>query len=483
MGSGKREQERKYFYRMLLERYYDESLAQASYLIGCERTREAIVVDPNRDVDRYIRAAEARRMRIAYVAETHIHADYLSGARQLAATAAEKPRLALSSYGGDDWSYRYAASAGALLLRDGDTIEVGAIRLRVMHTPGHTPEHICFLVTDTATSEQPVGMLSGDFLFVGDVGRPDLLERAANVAGTMERSARELFQSLKRLKELPDYLQVWPGHGAGSACGKSLGAMPQTTLGFERLYNPALQHASEDGFVEWILADQPEPPPYFARMKQLNRDGPPDYTARELPELHLAAIDLQTIKPWVVDLRNPREFARGHRPESINIPMSKSFVTYAGTVLTYNNPIILIARSAEQAAAAQRELSRIGMDAVVGWIALTAFALMDDNEIVSTIYPEVLAERMKQGQLRVIDVRGRSEWDGGHIDGAEHIYLGHLREKAGTFKRKDEIVVHCESGARSSVAASLLMSLGFRNVVDMPAGFAGWRKAGLPVSS
>jgi hydroxyacylglutathione hydrolase len=465
---------------MLLERYYDESLAQASYLIGCERTREAIVIDPNRDVERYLRAAEARRMRIAFVAETHIHADYLSGAVQLAAMAPEKPLLLLSAYGGEDWSYRYATAAGARLVRDGETLVVGEVRVRVMHTPGHTPEHISFVVTDTATSDRPLGLVSGDFLFVGDVGRPDLLEKAANVAGTMEGSARELYRSLQRLQELPDYLQVWPGHGAGSACGKSLGALPQTTLGFERLYNPALQQDSEDDFVGWILTDQPEPPPYFAKMKQLNRDGPPEYWPEELPELHLAAIDLQTTKPWVVDLRNAREFARGHRAGSINIPMSKSFVTYAGTVLTYSNPIILIARSAEQASAARRELSLIGMDDVIGWIPLSAFAMMNDNEIVPSIYPEVLAERMKQGTLRVIDVRGRSEWNEGHIPGAEHIYLGRLAEASAAFKRRDEIVVHCQTGARSSVAASLLMSLGFTKVVDLPAGFAGWRKAGLP---
>src|SRR5688572_6161680 len=201
---------------MLLERYYDESLAQASYLIGCERTREAIVIDPNRALERYLRAAEVRRMRIAYVAETHIHADFLSGAAQLAASAPGGARLLLSAYGGDDWSYRFAESVGAQLVSDGDEIEIGALRLRVMHTP----EHIVFLVTDTATSDQAIGMVSGDFLFVGDVGRPDLLERAANVEGTMESSARQLFESLQRLKELPDYLQVWPGHGAGSACGK-----------------------------------------------------------------------------------------------------------------------------------------------------------------------------------------------------------------------------------------------------------------------
>jgi hydroxyacylglutathione hydrolase len=468
---------------MLLERYYDESLAQASYLIGCERTREAIVIDPNRDIERYLRAAETRRMRIAYVAETHIHADYLSGAAQLAAAAPQGARLLLSAYGGDDWSYRYAASAGAQLVRDGDEIAVGEIRLRVMHTPGHTPEHICFLVTDTATSDQPLGLVSGDFLFVGDVGRPDLLERAANVVGSMESSARDLYASLRRLKDLPDFLQVWPGHGAGSACGKSLGALPQTTLGFERLYNPALQQTSDNAFVEWILADQPEPPPYFATMKRMNRDGPREYWPEELPELHLAAIELQPVKPWVVDLRNPREFARGHRAGSINIPMSKSFVTYAGTVLTYRNPIILIARSAEQANTARRELSLIGLDDVIGWIPLVAFAMMNDNEIVQSIPPEVLAERMKQGGIRVIDVRGRSEWNDGHIAGAEHIYLGRLAEASAAFRKREEIVVHCQTGARSSVAASLLMSLGFLKVVDVPAGFAGWRKAGFPSST
>jgi hydroxyacylglutathione hydrolase len=237
---------------MLLERYYDESLAQASFLVGCERTREAIVIDPNRDVARYVKAAAARRMTIRYVTETHIHADYLSGARGLAEAA--RATLLLSGHGGADWSYRFADGDGVRLVQEGDEITLGAVRLRVLHTPGHTPEHVAFLVTDTAAGDAPMGIVTGDFVFVGDVGRPDLLEKAANVRGSMEQSARQLYASLQRLRTFPDYLQLWPGHGAGSACGKALGAVPQTTLGYERVVNPAFQQATEAEFVRWVLA-------------------------------------------------------------------------------------------------------------------------------------------------------------------------------------------------------------------------------------
>ena len=206
---------------MLLERYYDDSLAQASYLIGCEKTRQAIVIDANRDVQRYVRAAAAQRMTIAVVTETHIHADYLSGSRELARHAGAT--LALSGHGGAVWSYRFAEEASARLLRDGDTIDVGQVRLTVRHTPGHTPEHIAFLVTDLATGDRPIGMVTGDFVFVGDVGRPDLLEKAAGVAGTMDAAARQLYASIQSLRELPDFLQLWPGHGAGGAVVAGVG--------------------------------------------------------------------------------------------------------------------------------------------------------------------------------------------------------------------------------------------------------------------
>lgn len=468
---------------MLLERYYDESLAQASYLIGCERAREAIVIDPNRDVEAYVRAAAARRVQIRYVTETHIHADFLSGARELAETTGAT--LLLSSHGGADWSYRYPAEEQPRLVSGGDTIDVGSVRLSARHTPGHTPEHLALLVTDTATGERPIGLVSGDFLFVGDVGRPDLLERAANMAGTMERAARALYASLRDLRELPDYLQVWPGHGAGSACGKALGSVPQTTLGYERLYNPAFQQPDEATFVRWVLEDQPEPPPYFARMKQLNRDGPPPRRRGPLRALDVTALANVRREPhWLVDVRGSSEFAREHLAGAVNIPASSKFVTYAGTVLSYDRPIVLIARSAEHALAVARQLTLIGLDSVAGW--LSADGLREAGEAVATlrtVEAGELANSMTSNGPRIIDVRGRTEWNGGHLPRATHMYLGDLVARADELPRDASLVLACESGTRSSIAASLLMSRGFTDVANLVGGFEAWKKAGLPVST
>src|SRR6202795_918564 len=220
---------------MFFKRFYDENLAQASYMIVCEKMREAIVIDPNLDVSQYTRAAGAQRARIAHVTETHIHADFVSGARALAeATGAE---LHLSAEGGKQWGYAGGAMKAATPLQDGSEIVVGRIRLRAAHTPGHTPEHLTFFVSDLERGEDPVGALTGDFVFVGDVGRPDLLERAAGAVGSMQRSAAELYESVNKFRDHPAHLQIWPGHGSGSACGKSLGSMPQSTLGYEMLFN------------------------------------------------------------------------------------------------------------------------------------------------------------------------------------------------------------------------------------------------------
>ena len=256
---------------MFLKRFYDERLAQASYLVGCQRTGEALVVDPNRSVAHYMEAARREGLRVTHVTETHIHADFVSGALDLARRAGA--RLYLSGAGDPDWQYRFAAEAGADLLSDGSRFTVGELELEAMHTPGHTPEHLTFLVTDTALAQDPMGAFTGDFVFVGDVGRPDLLEKAAQVQGTMAACARQLFGSLQRFRGLPDYLQIWPGHGAGSACGKALGAVPQSTLGYEKLVNWAFGIDDEEEFVRAVLDGQPDPPKYFAMMKAINRDG------------------------------------------------------------------------------------------------------------------------------------------------------------------------------------------------------------------
>ena len=470
---------------MLLERYYDESLAQASYLIGCEATGEAIVIDPNRDTERYTRAAAAHRMRIRYVTETHIHADFLSGSRDLARTA--HATLLLSDHGGESWSYRFAAAEDARLVRDGETIQVGTVKLGVLHTPGHTPEHIAFLVTDAAAGDQPMGMISGDFLFVGDVGRPDLLEKAAKAAGTMESSARQLFASLRRLKSLPDYLQVWPGHGSGSACGKALGSVPQTTLGYERLFNPALQHKTESDFVRWVLADQPEPPPYFAVMKRLNRDGAPPRARRDdIPQLDARAVEKALERgDWVVDIRSSGDFAASHIAGAVNIPASKSLPTYAGTVLTYDRPIHVIAKSHDQARHAMQQLALIGLDDIAGWAALDVLQQWksEGRPVATTMMMDgpTLMGKLERGGPRVIDVRGTGYWKGGHGAAADHVYLGDLPERAAALRKDEPIVVHCQGGTRSSIAASLLEREGFSNVATLKGGVDAWRKAGLPL--
>ncbi|MEE2054160.1 MBL fold metallo-hydrolase, partial [Nocardiopsis tropica] len=257
---------------MLLERVYDDDLAQASYLIGCQARGEALVVDPRRDIGEYLDLARRHGMRIVAVTETHIHADYLSGTRELA--AATGATAYVSGEGGEDWQYGFDAER----LMDGDTVTVGNITVRARHTPGHTPEHLSFLITDGAFSDQPGYLLSGDFVFAGDIGRPDLLDEAAGGEDTRFEGARHLFASLRdTFLTLPDHVQVLPGHGAGSACGKALGALPATTVGYERLnawWGPYLRDDDEKGFVDELLDGQPDAHAYFARMKRQNREGP-----------------------------------------------------------------------------------------------------------------------------------------------------------------------------------------------------------------
>lgn len=316
---------------MILLSFYDEQLAQTSYLIGCGASGEALVVDPLRDIRPYVDAAEREGVRITDVTETHIHADFVSGTRELVARTGA--RLHLSGMGGSDWSYRFAEHDGALMLHDGDRFDVGHVHVDVVHTPGHTPEHLTFVITDGAAADEPIGAVTGDFLFVGDVGRPDLLEKAAGVADSMEASARTLFHSLQRFRDAyPEWLQIWPGHGAGSACGKGLSAIPHSTLGYERRFNWALAMDDEAEFVRAVLAGQPEPPKYFAMMKKINREGPTVLGSLPRPE-HIEARRLSELLEQgtiVVDSRTAAAFAETHVPGTLSIPLNRSFTTWAG---------------------------------------------------------------------------------------------------------------------------------------------------------
>jgi len=468
---------------MIVRRFYDDKLAQASYLIGCAVTGESVVVDPNRDVDQYLRAAEAEDLRITHVTETHIHADFVSGLRELAHRTGA--RIYLSAEGGEDWQYAFGddAETGAaerVLLRDGDEFRVGNVRLRAVHTPGHTPEHLTFLVTDGAAADEPMAALTGDFLFVGDVGRPDLLEKAAGVTGTMEPGARQLFHSVRRfLEAYPDWLQIWPGHGAGSACGKGIGAVPQSTLGYERRFNWALQYDDEDEFVRAVLEGQPEPPKYFAEMKRINRVGPGILNGFGLPELlppDRLPSTLEAGEP-VIDIRAARLFGAGHIPDTINIPLDRAFTTWAGWFIPYDRNFHLLADDERAVAEAIRDLALIGLDRVAGWFdtrALDHWRKSGRGELqtVERVDAGELRSRMDAGDTAVIDVRGESEWLAGHLPGVPNIPLGYLPDRLAELPRDRKLVIHCESGVRSAIGISLLQAAGFEDVAHVKGGYA-----------
>lgn len=472
---------------MLFRRFYDENLAQASYMIACERTREAIVVDPNSDTAQYLRAAGADRVRIVHVAETHIHADFVSGARALADAAGAV--LHLSGEGTGEWVYSDEALKRANVLRDGSRIEVGRIRVRVAHTPGHTPEHLTFFVSDLERGENPVGALTGDFVFVGDVGRPDLLERAAGAKGSMEGSARELFKSVNAFKTEPDHLQLWPGHGAGSACGKSLGSMPQSTLGYEKLFNWAFGEITEAEFVAKVLEDQPAPPRYFAAMKRVNREAvaqqaPRAPTYMEVPELQ----DALKKGGIVVDTRPAAKFAAGHVPGTLNIPLGKSFLNWSGALVPGDADFWLITE-AESDDAVKRivdDLSKVGLTRVAG--VFRADVLRDwksgrgQLEKVAQIDPRSLEKRTRDG-VQVIDVRSPEEWRRGYLPGAIHIPLALLPERIGELDASAPIVLQCQGGGRSAIATSLLQSRGFSDVSNLAGGYDAWVAEGFETES
>lgn len=473
---------------MFLQRFYHEGLAQASYLIGCQATAEGLVVDPNRDVDVYLAAAAAQSLRIIYVTETHIHADFVSGSRDLAGRTGA--RLLLSGEGGPDWQYAFARQSAATLLHNNDVVHVGRIDVRVVHTPGHTPEHLTFVVTDTSASSQPMGAFTGDFIFVGDVGRPDLLERAAGVSGSMRASARQLFDSLQRFASTyPDHLQIWPGHGAGSACGRALGAVPMSTLGYEKIANWAFQAHDADAFVSEVLESQPDPPSYFAAMKRVNREGPAPLV--RAPHSRQAANDLQQVLAQgaiVIDLRPTAAFARGAVRGTINIPLNNAFVGRAGWLVPYDRDVYLLADDDAETVtkAAARELRLIGIDRVRGWFGGDAFAHNDGSapQTIPQLTPLEVAQRVRDGAATVVDVRNADEWAHGHIRGALHAPLGRLQEHVAKLPGDgQQLVLHCESGGRSAIAASVLLALGVPNVANLEGGFAAWRAAGLPVTS
>lgn len=465
---------------MLLERIYDEDLAQASYFIGCQARGEAIVVDPRRDLDVYLELAAKHAMSIVAVTETHIHADYLSGTRELAARTGA--RMYISDEGGPDWTYGSDFDS-AVRMKHGHRIRLGNIVLEAVHTPGHTPEHMSFLITDGAQTDEPGFMLTGDFVFVGDLGRPDLLDEAAGFIDTRFQGAKDLFTSLRdRFLTLPDYVQVLPAHGSGSACGKALGAIPSTTVGYERNFSwwsRYLKNDDEQGFIDELLSGQPDAHAYFGRMKMENKVGPAvigeqpelvEYTAEQL------SAELAADTVILVDTRHNSDVHRGTVERSLNIPGVDKAASYGAWVvdpLVEQRPLVLLAADLAEAEAMRDHLVRVGIDTVRGYVtSLSGLDLVTPR----LVQPEELDSVER---VLLLDVRNKTEFAEGHLPGARQLSGGRVMWNldllpdpgAGT------IVTYCQSGVRNSVAASALRRAGY-DVAELDGSYAAWKAAG-----
>ena len=460
---------------MLFQPIYDEDLAQGSYLIGCQATGEAIAVDPRRDAHTFVRLAEHHGVRITAVTETHIHADYQSGSRELAELTGAT--LYLSDEGDEDWKYGFEG----VKLYHGSEIKVGNIRLKAVHTPGHTPEHLSFLVTDGATTEQPGFFLTGDFVFVGDVGRPDLLDEAAGFQDTRFGGAKQLFASLRdHFLTLPDYVQVWPGHGAGSACGKALGAVPSTTVGYERVsswWAPLVEAGDEEGFVSSLLEGQPDAPLYFARMKRTNKVGPailgerPALRRFEPSELQ-GRVNEDLI---LLDTRDAERHRADHVPGALFVPEGKKFATNGSFAIDPDadeRPIVVLASDEAQAERMRDRLAWTGIDHVVGFVTsldgLTAGP-------VPSVAPG--AEREVSDAV-LLDVRTANEYRAGHLPDAMQLDVGRVAYRSEQVPTGRPVIVHCQAGGRAAVAAAILRAKGWDDVRELEGSYDAWVAAG-----
>ena len=466
---------------MILEQFYLNCLAHASYLIGDEETRTAAVVDPQRDVQRYLEAAKRHGLQIRHVFLTHLHADFIAGHLELRNLTGAKIYLGA----------RAQAEYAFTPMKDGDTLDFGNVRLKALETPGHTPESISLLVYDLAKDERnPCAALTGDTLFIGDVGRPDL---RASLGWKPEDLARLLYGSLHaKILGLPDNTLVYPAHGAGSLCGRNLSRETVSTIGEQRRSNYALQPMSEDAFVKMITADQPEAPAYFTYDAVLNTKERP--TLQDTLDRVLQPLSLETVLKMmgagyeaaaqVVDVREPDEFSKAHLAGSINIGLGGQYATWAGTLLSREKPIVLIANPGREQEAAIR-LGRIGFDHIAGYLKDGVQALEARPELMTgterTVPVELAADLASANPPLVLDVRAPKETQAKRIVGSVNIPLNHLEEHLQELPHGRRIIVHCAGGYRSSIAVSILQKHAFENLTELAGGMAAWEAAKQPV--
>lgn len=461
---------------MNIKQYYLGCLSHASYMITDERTKTAAVVDPQRDIDQYLADAAAGGYQIKHVLLTHFHADFLAGHIEFRDRAGAKIYLGA----------RAAAEFDFVKMKDGDQIEFGEVRLKILETPGHTPEGISILVYDLAKSaDQPQAVLTGDTLFIGDVGRPDLL---ASIGVTADELADMLYDSIaSKLVKLPDATLVYPAHGAGSMCGKSLSKETVSTIGEQKKFNYALQPMSREEFKRMVVAEQPEAPSYFVHDAILNRQERANLDETLSKSLRPLSLDevlrLHNQGAQLLDVRDAVDFEGAHLAGSLNIALQGKYATWCGTMLSHDAPIVVIAEAGGEQEAVMR-LGRIGFDNVAGYLHDGMEALRDRPELVRSL-DRITAVALDQQlhsdpQPVVIDVRTEKEWIAGHIDGSRNVPLNHLRERLGEIPLDQRIVVHCEGGYRSAIAASVLEQAGRQNVLDLVGGFKAWVASKLP---
>ena len=464
---------------MLLERIYDEDLSQTSYLIACQASGEALVVDPRRDIQQYLDLAAQHGLRITAVTETHLHADFLSGTRELA--AATGATAYVPGTGGEDWQYGFEAER----LHDHDTLTLGRITVTARHTPGHTPEHLSYLITDGAFADEPGYILTGDFVFSGDLGRPDLLDEAVGMHDTRFAGAKQLFTSLKEVfLALPDHVQVFPGHGSGSACGKAIAALPSTSVGYERHFawwGPYLKNDDEQGFIDELLDGQPDAHAYFARMKRQNTLGPALLGERTAPR-EVSAEELtrglEDGSLALVDTRPVAEVHAGTVPGALSIPSlgkAATHIAWAFDPESDDAELVVLADSAELAREYADHFVRVGVDSLTGRIDTLAGLPSAVPQVVSPA--EIEALRGEEGTALLLDVRNRSEHSAGTIPGAEQLSAGKVLFHRDQLPSPEagRLVTFCQSGLRNSVAASALRRAG-HEVVEVEGSYAGWAR-------
>lgn len=451
---------------MYFKQFYLGCLAHASYLIGSDG--QAVVVDPQRDVDQYMVEAESHGMKITHVLETHLHADFVSGHRELAdRTGAE------IIFGG-----RAGATFPHHAVKDGDEIQVGRIRLRILETPGHTPEGICILVDDPSDRDAPLKLLTGDTLFIGDVGRPDL---AGSKGFTAEQMAGMLYDSLhNKIMPLADSVEVYPAHGAGSMCGRNISSETSSTIGAQKQFNYALKPMSKDEFVTMMTSDLPEAPAYFFQDAEINRSGAAPLHGSVRPPALTAKVvsDLASQGHLVLDVRSSAAFGNGHVPGAINIGLSGQFASWAGSLIPMSTPIVIVADELGEVEEAVMRLARVGVERVTGYLEGGMYGWDQAGLPVATVSQMPVDELEHQlaagGNLQVIDVRRPAEFAKTHIASAQHSELAHLEANVGEFDKSQPVAVICQSGFRSSIASSILIKYGYTSVSNVVGGMNAW---------